>query len=131
MALQGASSSTASKCLPGSPRRGIRLNKVRLQVPMPQVLPEALQAHRVALNGDNRCAGRGKLRRLAARGGAEIRHALAGCAASSSGWQRGSGVLHPEFTEVKAWDLGDVGSGREAHRAGRQHDTVRQLARPA
>jgi hypothetical protein len=120
VAVQGASSSTASKPSPRRPGGRIGLHQLGGELHPGQVLPQPAEPPRVALHRHDRRAGGRELRRLAARCRAEIRHPLPRPRAEQPGRQGGRGVLHPEAALGEARQLGRAGAGGQAGGAGRQ-----------
>ena len=87
---------------------------------MAQIVPQPRQPTRIAVQRRDLGPGGGKLRSLAARGGAQIADALAGLWGEQPGGQRGSGVLYPEGALLEPLQWGDRGAGGKADGAGWQ-----------
>ncbi len=121
VALQGASSSTASSGAGAPPPGHVRLGDVHRQAEPGQVFVQAADPQRVALDGEHVGAGRGELRGLAARGRAEVGDAFAGPGGEQPGRQRGGRVLHPEPAFREALQILNPGAGGKADGPGRQH----------
>ncbi len=100
----------------------IGLHHFRGEPPVAEVLAQAQHPGGIALQRGDDGAGGGKLRRLAARRGAEIGHALARPRRKQPRGQGGGGILHPEVARRRSPGFRSTRvPGGKPHRSGRQH----------